>query len=382
MKLRFLLHDVYSKGGGVLTVTLALARDLADRHDVELVSLYGGGEPVHKLPEGIPVRVLIDRKKAPGLLQRRLSARPTEVMPAKEPRISQYNRYTDFVLWRYLHSIRGGAVVTMQPGLNIALARLGTRRYLRIAEDHRPFVERPRSTMELYERYGGRLDAFLALTSEDTAGYQGMLGGQTHVQTMTNGTPAWHGARSTLTNKVVVGAGRLERSKGFDILVDAWAEVAAKHPDWRLRIYGDGSQRRALQQQIDALGLRENVTLEGFSTSLQGEMAQGSLFVLSSRAEGYGMVLVEAMACGVPVVSTDCPAGPRDIITPGVDGLLVPNKDVDALAGAINEMIELDDDRRREMAEAAVVTADKRSQAAVAAQWHDLLEKLSAKGVR
>lgn len=124
------------------------------------------------------------------------------------------------------------------------------------------------------------------------------------------------------------------------------------------------------------------MTLEGFSTSLQGEMAQGSLFVLSSRAEGYGMVLVEAMACGVPVVSTDCPAGPRDIITPGVDGLLVPNKDVDALAGAITEMIELDDDRRREMAEAALVTADKRSQAAVAAQWHDLLEQLSAKGGR
>jgi glycosyltransferase involved in cell wall biosynthesis len=379
MKLRFLLHDVYSKGGGVLTVTLALARDLADRYDVELVSLYGGGEPVHRLPESIPVRVLIDRKAPPGFLHRRLAAKPTEVMPDKEPRIAQYNRYTDWVLWRYLHTIHGGAVVTMQPGLNIALARLGTRRYLRIAEDHRPFVERPRSTMELYERYGGRLDAFLALTSEDTAGYERMLGGQTHVQTMTNGTPAWHGERSTLTEKVVVGAGRLERSKGFDLLVDAWAQVAQKHPDWRLRIYGEGSQRSALQRQIDELGLGGSVSLEGFSTSLQAEMAKGSLFVLSSRAEGYGMVLVEAMACGVPVVSTDCPAGPRDIITPGVDGLLVPNKDVDALAGAVNEMIELDDDRRREMAEAALVTADRRSQPAVTAQWDELVQRLSAR---
>ena len=278
-----------------------------------------------------------------------------------------------------IYQLRDGAVVTMQPGLNIALARFGTDRYLRVAEDHRPFVERPRSTMSLYERYAGRLDAFLALTSEDTAGYERMLGSQTHVQTMTNGTPAWHGPHSTLTEKVVVGAGRLERSKGFDILIATWAQVAAAHPDWRLRIYGDGSQRKELEQQIDELGLGESVSLEGFSTSLQAEMAKGSLFVLSSRAEGYGMVLVEAMACGVPVVSTDCPAGPRDIITPGVDGLLVPNKDVDALAGAIIEMIELDDDTRRKMATAALAKADERSQEAVSAQWDTLLKELAAK---
>jgi len=379
MKLRFLLHDVFTKGGGVLTVTLALARDLSDRYDVELVSLFGGGKPVHPLPDGVPVHTLIDRRADQGFWRKRLSRVPTRVMPESEPRYKQYSLYSDIVLARYLRSLRDGAVVTMQPGLNIALARFGTDRYLRVAEDHRPFVERPRSTMSLYERYAGRLDAFLALTSEDTAGYERMLGSQTHVQTMTNGTPAWHGPHSTLTEKVVVGAGRLERSKGFDILVAAWAQVAAAHPDWRLRIYGDGSQRKELEQQIDELGLRESVSLEGFSTSLQAEMAKGSLFVLSSRAEGYGMVLVEAMACGVPVVSTDCPAGPRDIITPGVDGLLVPNKDVDALAGAIIEMIELDDDTRRKMATAALAKADERSQEAVSAQWDTLLKELAAK---
>lgn len=379
MKLRFLLHDVYTKGGGVLTVTLALARDLADRHDVEIVSLFGGGEPVHPLPEGVPVRSLIDRKADKGFMARRLSRIPSKAMPDSEPRYKQYSLWSDLVLRRYLRSLSDGAVVTMQPGLNIALARFGTDRYIRVGQDHRPFVERPRSTMALYERYAGRLDAFLALTNEDTASYQRMLGGQTHVQTMTNGTPAWHGELSSLTNKVAVGAGRLERSKGFDLLVAAWAQVAAAHPDWKLRIYGDGSQRGALQSQIEELGLGGSVTLEGFSRSLQQEMAKATLFVLSSRAEGYGMVLVEAMACGVPVVSTDCPAGPRDIITPGVDGLLVPNKDVDALAAAITEMIDLDDDTRRKMAAAALAKAGERSQEAVSAQWDALLRELSAK---
>lgn len=378
MRLRFLLHDVYTRGGGVLTVTLALARDLSDRHDVELVSLYGDEQPVHRLPADVPVRVLIDRRRSPGLLQRCLSARPTQVMPKHEPRIDQYSRYTDFVLWRYLHSIRGGAVVTMQPGLNVALARLGSRRYLRIAEDHRPLVERPRSVTKLYEEYCGNLDAFLALTDEDTAGYRRMLGARTRVQTMRDASPTWQGELSTLTKKVVAAAGRLERSKGFDLLLTAWARVVDAHPDWRLRIYGDGSQRAALEQQITDLGIAGTVTLEGYCTSLQQELADASLFVLSSRAEGYGMVLLEAMACGVPVVSTDCPNGPRDIISPGIDGLLVPNKDVDALANAIIEMIELDDDTRRRMATAALTKADERSQEALSAQWDTLLEELEA----
>jgi glycosyltransferase involved in cell wall biosynthesis len=303
-------------------------------------------------------------------------------MPETEPRYTDYSLYTDLVLARYLRSLRDGAVVTMQPGLNIALARLGTDRYIRIAQDHRPFVNRPRTVLDLYERHGGRLDAFLALTRRDAKRYRRLLGGRTPVRRMTNGTPAWHGEHSTLTSKVVVAAGRLEPSKGFDLLVTAWQQVAAKHADWTLRIYGDGSKRGELEQQIDELGLRGRVSLEGYTTSLQDEMAKASLFVLSSRAEGYGMVLVEAMACGVPVVSTNCPTGPRDIITPGVDGLLVPNKDVDALAKAIIEMIELDDDRRREMGAAALAKAEERSQTAVSAEWDNLLERLAARRAR
>lgn len=379
MKLRFLLHDVYGRGGGVLTVTLALARELSDRHDVELVSLLGGDTSVYPLPEGIPVRNLVDRSEKEGFVRRRLSRMPSRVMPENEPRYREYSVYTDLVLARYLRSVRDGAVVTMQPGLNIALARFGRDRYIRIAQDHRPFNNRPRTVLDLYERYGGRLDMFLALTRRDARRYRRLLGGRTPVRRMTNGTPAWHGEHSTLTNKVVVAAGRLEPSKGFDLLVSAWRQVAAAHPDWRLRIFGEGSKRDELEQQIDELGLRGCVSLEGHCTSLQSEMAKASLFVLSSRTEGYGMVLVEAMACGVPVVSTDCPTGPRDIITPGVDGLLVPNKDVDALAAAINEMIELGPEKRLSMGASALAKAEERSETAVSAEWDSLLERLADK---
>lgn len=379
MKLRFLLHDLYGRGGGVLTVTLALARELSERHDVELVSVFGGSTPMYALPEGVPVRNLIDRSADEGFWRRRLSRFPSRIIPETEPRYTDYSLYTDLVLARYLRSLRGGAVVTMQPGLNIVLARLGTTRYIRIAQDHRPYVNRPKTVLDLYEKYGGRLDAFLALTRRDARRYRRLLGGRTPVRRMTNGTPAWHGEHSTLTDKVVVAAGRLEPSKGFDLLVSAWRQVAGTHPDWTLRIFGEGSKRGELERQIDELGLGGCVSLEGHSTSLQSEMAKASLFVLSSRAEGYGMVLVEAMACGVPVVSTNCPTGPRDIITPGVDGILVPNKDVDALASAIIEMIELDHDTRTKMATAALAKAEERSQSAVASEWETLLDRLSEK---
>jgi glycosyltransferase involved in cell wall biosynthesis len=378
MKLRFLLHDIFGKGGGVLTVTLALAGELSQHHDVDLVSLFGRATSVHPIPDSVTVQSLIRRGRPLSASDQALAAQPTQVMPMHEPRRKDYSAYTDAVLERYLRSIHGGAVITMQPGLNVALARLGTDAYVRVAQDHRPFEERPQEVKQLYRTYASGWDAFLALTSDDVAGYQELLGTATRVRRMTNGTPPWDGPPSTLDQPLVVAAGRLERSKGFDLLIDAWAQVVARHPQWRLRIYGEGSARVALQQRIADLGLSESVTLAGFSTALQREIARASAFVLSSRAEGYGMVLVEAMACGVPVVSTDCPNGPRDIITDGVDGFLVTNEDVPALAGGILRMIELTPQHRQAMATAAIQSAQTRSQTSVAKDWNDLLTELAA----
>jgi glycosyltransferase involved in cell wall biosynthesis len=378
LHVRFLLHDVFGKAGGVKTVTLALARDLAQWHDVELVSLYGGGEPVHRLPEGVRVRTLIERSPAKEpVLRRALSRFPTRVVPKPEPRIKQYNAYTDLVLARYLRSVRDGVVVTMQPGLNIALARLGTSRYLRVAQDHRPFVTRPKTTVAAYDKYADRYDAFLALTDEDTDHYRRLMGQRTRVQTMSNGAPPHHGEPSQLDAKAVVAAGRLEASKGFDLLIEAWSKVAPRHPDWQLRIFGEGVLHGRLSKQIDRLGLTDKVELMGFTTQLQKEMVDSSLFVLSSRAEGYPMVLLEAMGCGVPLVSTDCPAGgPRDIIEEGVDGFLVPNEDVDGLAEAINRALDLDPEARRRMGRAALAKAQERTQVAVARKWSALFTDL------
>ena len=205
----------------------------------------------------------------------------------------------------------------MQPGLNLASARFGRDTVVRVAQDHRPFVGRPRTLIESYAQYAGRLDAFLTLTQADAQKYRKVLGREVTIRAIGNGTPAYDGPQSDQTSRTVVAAGRLSRTKGFDILIDAWRHVAAAHPDWRLEIWGEGELRPELTRQIADLGLTGARRAEGLQKELQAEMARASVFVLSSRAEGYPRVILEAMACGVPVVSTDCPSGPREMIDSG-----------------------------------------------------------------
>jgi glycosyltransferase involved in cell wall biosynthesis len=381
VKIRFLLHDVYGQGGGVVTVTFALAEELAKRHDVELISAFGRGPSVHRLPAGVRVVSLAEREGRGGPVQDRVRAwasrRPSRVVPEAEPRYRQYSLHSDLVLRRYLRSLDDGVLVTMQPGLNLAAARFGRDTCVRVAQDHRPFVGRPRQLIESYARHARKLDAFLTLTKADAQKYRKVLGRDVLIRAIGNGTPAYEGPQSDQSSRTVVAAGRLSRTKGFDILIDSWSHVAAAHPDWKLEIWGEGDLRAELTRQIADLGLTDHVELKGFSKELQSEMARASIFVLSSRAEGYPRVILEAMACGVPVVSTDCPSGPREMIDSGVDGVLVPSKDPVAQAGAINELIERGPEGRRAMGQAGLDRTRRMSQAVVARRWEELFAELA-----
>ena len=167
---------------------------------------------------------------------------------------------------------------------------------------------------------------------------------------------------------VLIGCGRLVRQKGFELLIEALARVGGTH----LVILGEGPERARLERLAAGLGLAQRVRMPGAVDDPTLWFAHADLFVLSSRWEGFGHVIVEAMASGLPVLATDCPHGPRDIVTDGVDGVLVPANDSVALAEGIARLVA-DREMRRRLAGAALVSAERFAAPRVADAYAQLL---------
>lgn len=175
-------------------------------------------------------------------------------------------------------------------------------------------------------------------------------------------------------NKVAISAGRLELVKGYDRLISAWAIVAQKYPDYQLEIWGDGSLRSSLQQQIDALHLSSIIHLKGMSHNMGEVYARSSFFIMSSLYEGFPLVLVEAMNCGLPCISFNI-TGANSIIENEMNGFLVQDNDIDALADACIRLIS---NKRllEDMGKQACLSSERFSKSKIMQKWLDLFEKL------
>ena len=176
-----------------------------------------------------------------------------------------------------------------------------------------------------------------------------------------------------LQAKVVSAIGRYAPQKGLDRLIDAWRLVAGKHPDWQLRLVGDGELREALQEQVDRLNLRDCVLLGKATDDMDSVYRNTSILALSSHYEGLPMVLLEAQAYGIPAVAFTCKCGPRDVITDGVDGILVPEGDIPALAQGLDALIS-QPDRLREMGTNAFRASERWDFESIMKQWLTLFE--------
>lgn len=216
-----------------------------------------------------------------------------------------------------------------------------------------------------------RLDRFVVLTEKDKEAWVEL----NNVCVIPNPLSFTSTRRSTLSEKRIIAVGRYCHEKGYDLLLKAWVIVQNRTTDWRLEIFGEGD-RTQYEEMVDTLNLdRHRCVLNGRSSRIQDEFLNSSLSVCSSKFEGFGLVITEAMACGLPVVSFDCPWGPRAIISDGEDGMLVENGNVDKLAEALVLMIQ-NPKQRKAMADKAIENVQRFSIDQIAGQWKSLFESL------
>ncbi|WP_030918835.1 glycosyltransferase family 4 protein [Streptosporangium amethystogenes] len=381
-RIRYLLLHAYGMGGTIRTVINQANAMAAAGHEVEIVSVVRRRErPQFEIDPRIRLLTLSDQREGRPVdstgrrVWRWIRGR---IVPAGEFAASYFTERVERAVIDYVSALTGGVLVTTRPALNLISARRAPAGIVKVGQEHMNLATHPEAVRSEIGRHYGKLDAVVVLTETDRREYQELLPG-TRVERVPNAVCSVRRTPSRKDDRLVVAAGRLVGQKGFDLLIPAFRRVVDRHPDWRLRIYGTGKKKGQLCELLKEHGLGDNVTLMGRTGRLDEELARASFYVLSSRFEGLPMVMIEAMTHGLPVVAFDCPTGPADVLTPEVDGLLVPPCDVDALAAAMVRLIE-DRELRRRMGAAAAVAAHEYTPETVMPLWEKLFAELLDRG--
>ncbi|WP_405660393.1 glycosyltransferase family 4 protein [Streptomyces sp. RK9] len=389
MKIEFLLHNAYGIGGTIRSTANLSGALAAAGHEVQVTSVHRVAErPELPFDPRVRLRSLIEMREDSPAYQgdHELTRLPNSMFPEKGVDFGRL-RYTalhDKVIAEYLRETDADVLTATRPILNGYLARHGKARkssrrgYLRIGQEHLSYDahgDQLRGDQNAAIATG--LDAFVTVSEADAALYRAALPDvRTKILCIPNGVTAPAVRPSPLDSKIVVAAGRLVAVKRYDRLIAAFAKVSAEYPDWTLRLYGRGPDRARLRRRIDELGLYNQVLMMGPAAPIETEWAKGAIAAVSSDMESFGMTIVEAMHCGVPVVATDCPHGPAEIISDGEDGVLVPlSGGVDAYADALSSLMK-DQDLRTRLGAAARTKASTYVPSVIARRYLDLIESL------
>lgn len=349
-----MLASAYGMRGDVRS-TLNLATALAERHEVEVISIRRQKDkPFFPVDQKVVMRSLIDVR--PGV---------RHLFPRSQVR-------TEVALWRLLRSLKSDVLITTRPGLSVQAARHAPKELLKIAREWgRPAVPGP------VKRFYPRLDAVVTATEVAQDEWSKLLDQGPDVHVVPDAMPGGPWPRSRMDNRIVAAGGRWVPVKAYDRLIRAFAIVAEKRPDWRLRLYGGGPEERRLRALVRELDLHNHVLFMGTTPDLAGEFAKSSIVANTSLSEDLGMTVLEAMGCGVPVVAFEGARGPTEFVATGYNGVLVPagDQEPESFAAALLALID-DERRRRSLAAGARETALRHSAAEVGEQWEKLIGEL------
>ncbi len=379
-------------GGGVERTTVRLAGELARRgFAVDLLACRPWGELRDAVPPGVRLVPLADAGTVRGRLAAlRAAGRawPALVRPVLlAVHASRALRHLP-ALVRYLRAERPAALLAAKTPVNL-MALWARRRAgvpLRLVVSERVYLsaiataDRPakrRALPSLAARFYPEADAIVTVSAgvaDDLADLAGL--DRARITVIHNAVvdaafadraaqPAPHPWLEDGGAPVLLAVGRLHHDKDYPTLLRAFAQLHRQRPV-RLLILGEGPQRAELQALAEALGIGDAVAMPGFCANPMAAMSRAAALVLTSRSEGFGNVLAEALACGCPVVSTDCPAGPREILDGGRYGRLVPVGDADALAAALAVTLDDPPDPQRLRTRGHAFTVDRAADAYLA----------------
>ncbi|MEU3214957.1 glycosyltransferase [Streptomyces sp. NPDC006971] len=347
MKIEFLVQNAYAADGTARAV-INLADALADTHDVRIVSVFRWlDRPAIAPARGVRVVPLLDLREGrrPDKQdERRLT--PSRVVPRTQEMSWRYSLLTDDKVEEYLRASQAQVVVATSLELAAYVSRWGRPRALRLGQLHQLSTVLPAPEQSRAWAGIGRLDAVVVPSAEEAeaitrAGLPGGIAIHAHPDCVPDPRVRPADGRS----RIVMAAGRLVPEKRFDLLVQAFARVVAVRPDWQLRIYGTGPEYGRLRALVAELELYNHVFLMMEEPRLEARWAGAAIAAGTSDRESFGLALAEAMRCGLPVVATACPGGPREIVRHEENGLLVPMDDADAFADALLRLIDDEPER-------------------------------------
>lgn len=380
----FVIWNVYATGGTVRTV-LRQANALAERgRDVTVVSVlchhYQKG-PFFEVHPDVDLEILVDRHRLPeergwrGRVRRSLDARPYLGQQFSLGREKQASALTDVLLLGRVARTRG-VVVGTRIGINLAIARFARSGTATVAQEHLQLRRYAAEVRRAIDRSFPSLDLVVSLTHADAGDYLAAFpDGTPALAVVPNAIPDRLPPPADLDAHRVVSVGRLDPGKGQADLIDAFAIAAAEEPGWELHLVGEGRRRASLEERIEEVGLTDRVVLVGETKDVDGELRQASIFALTSHWESFGLVILEAMAVGLPVVSYATPIGPLELLDDGGNGLLAPVGDIPAVAAQLRRLMR-DRELRAKLAARGRADAERFTLTAVTDRWTQLFDDL------